>query len=154
MKSIIRLHPLLEDAELRAAYLSCEEALKVKRTGKCLMRNSGVTVEEVQEAFRDVPEICRADVQFYYDTAFDWSENGNMRINWISTIKNIARNDLKAGKLKLCKHKPIGGSNLGGKPKPDPVSKTAMTYAEFKKQQKEKTGVDLVKISKLNIGNP
>lgn len=100
MKSIIRLHPLLEDPELREAYLSCEEAMKSKPKGKCLMRNSGVTVDDVRGAFVD--DLERADAKHYYNVALDWSDgNSQMRVNWVSVIRNMARGDLAKGKMKL-----------------------------------------------------
>ena len=92
MQSVLRLHPMLEDPELRQAYQECEQSYQPKK-GKCLMRNAGITVVDVRASFTD--ELARADAKHYYDTALDWSNgNGQMRTDWIAVIRNMARDNL------------------------------------------------------------
>jgi hypothetical protein len=69
--------------------------------GNCLMKNSGVTVADIQKAFSESTDLSKADAKFYFDSAMDWSDNGNMRKDWIATIRNFARRDIRDGKLKL-----------------------------------------------------
>lgn len=100
--------------------------------GNCLMKNSGVTIEQVKESFELSTDLKNADVRFYFDSARDWSDNGNMRKDWIATIRNFARRDIKDGKLKLSKHKAPVGTNLSIDPKPiEPISPTAITREEY-----------------------
>ena len=110
MNSILRLHPLLEDMELRQAYLECEQSLGYKpKKGKCLMRNSGITIDDV--IFSD--EIQKGDIRYYFNTTRDWSDGtGTMRTDWVATIRNFARRDLRDGKLKMSANIQNGGSNL------------------------------------------
>jgi len=130
MKSVLRLHPMLEDPELRQAYQACE-SIQTKPKGKCLMRNSGVTVDDVRASFEG--DLIKADANHYYHTALDWSEgDSKMKVNWVSVVRGIARRDLAQGKLKISKHVQDGGSNLGQEIELKPVSETAITYKEFK----------------------
>lgn len=134
MKSILRLHPLLEDPELRQAYLSCEEAMKSKPKGKCLMRNSGVTVDDVRGSFQD--ELTGADARHYYNTALDWSDgNSQMRVNWVSVIRNMARGDLAKGKMKLSNTAQSTVTRPTTEFIPPEISKTAITHEEYLKQK-------------------
>ena len=139
MQSVLRLHPMLEDMELRQAYQECEQSLGYKpKKGKCLMRNSGITIDDVRASFTD--ELTRADAKHYYNTAMDWSDgNGQMRVDWVAVVRNIARNDSGKGKLKISKHIQDGGSNLGGQFKPEPASESAITRAEWKQTEEYKS---------------
>lgn len=101
------------------------------------MKNSGVTLEMVSEAFKEAPELCDADVKYYYDTAMDWSANGNMRKDWVATLRNFARRDIRDGKLKLSVHRTSTGTNQGTRFIPEPVSKTAVTREEYLKSKEE-----------------
>ena len=137
MRSVLRLHPMLVDKELRDAYNQCEAALEYKPAkGKCLMRNSGLALTDVQ--FEG--ELAKADPKFYYDTAMDWSDGkGEMRIDWMAVLRTIARNDLKAGKLKVSSHKQITGTNLNIVPIiREPRSETAITREEYLRRKKLK----------------
>jgi hypothetical protein len=98
--------------------------------GKCLMRTSGITLAMVIESFKKSDDIKMADPSYYYNTAMAWSDSkGEMRVDWIATIANFARRDIKDGKLKLSKHRQVGGSNISrdelpkdyGKPSPTAV---------------------------------
>lgn len=107
--------------------------------GKCLMKNSGVTLYDVRAAFQESNDLKNADVQFYYDSAMDWSEDGNVRSNWTSVIRNFARRDLRDGKLKVSVHKPTGGTNLAStKILPSPVTGKEITREEYLKNKAKK----------------
>lgn len=114
----------------------------VKGKGNCLMKNSIVTSQVIAEAFSKTHDLKNADARHYWNMALDWSEaKGVMRKDWIATVRNFARNDIRDGKLKLSNYKQAGGSNLvSGKSEiftPEPVSKTAITREEYLKQKKE-----------------
>ena len=127
MKAVIRLHPLLEDQGLRQAYFDCEKALESKPKGKCLMRNSGLSPEDIEFT----GELSKADKSYYFNAALDWSDaNSAMKVDWIATIRGFARRDLQDGKLKISKTAPTG-TNQAPKFEPKPKSETAMTYAEY-----------------------
>jgi hypothetical protein len=75
---------------------------KVK--GKCLMRNSGVKLSDVEDAFKGSDDLMFADAKYYFNSALAWSDSGgNMRIDWIATISNFARRDMRDQKLKIRK---------------------------------------------------
>ena len=132
MKSILRLHPLLEDQELREAYLSCEQSMRAKPKGKCLMRNSGLTIADI--VFTG--ELERADKRYYFDAALDWSDaHGKMMVDWIATIRGFARRDLKDGKLKMSNYKQSTVTAPTTEFIPRPISKTAKTYNEYLKSK-------------------
>jgi len=140
MKAIIRLHPMLEDHELRESYTECAKALETRPKGKCLMRNSGLAPEDLEFT----GDLSKADKKYYYNAALDWSEaNGAMKVDWMATIRGFARRDLQAGKLVISKTQPTG-TNQAPKFEPKPVSKTAMTLEEYRKS-KGKTMFDFVK---------
>lgn len=72
--------------------------------GKCLMKNSEVTALIIAEAFEKSDDLIFADPKYYYNTALAWSNSkGEMRIDWIATISNFARRDIKDGKMKIKK---------------------------------------------------
>ena len=80
------------------------ENVDKKGKGKCLMKNSGVTIKDISEAFRKTSDLMFAEAQYYYNAALDWSDSGsNMRTDWVATIRGFARRDLKDGKLKIKK---------------------------------------------------
>jgi hypothetical protein len=67
------------------------------------MRNSGVTVEDVRASLQG--DLVKADASHYYHLTLDWSEGkGEMRVDWIATVRNIMRTDLTKGSLKISKH--------------------------------------------------
>jgi len=112
-----------------------------KSKGNCLLKNSDVTITQVAQAFAKTDDLKNADVKFYYNSALDWSDNGNMRKDWIATMRSFARRDLRDGKLKLSNFKQAGGSNLvAGKEnfKPSPVTGNEITRAEYLRQKKAK----------------
>jgi len=46
-----------------------------------------------------------ADPAYYFNSALDWSDSGgNMRTDWVATIRSFARRDTRDGKMKV-KHK-------------------------------------------------
>lgn len=70
--------------------------------GKTLMKNSGVKIEDIRKAFQESPDLKNADAYFYFNTALDWSSSkGEMRTDWIATVRNFARSDKKDGKMKI-----------------------------------------------------
>ncbi|MBD3180753.1 hypothetical protein GF312_00575 [Candidatus Poribacteria bacterium] len=77
-----------------------------KRIKKVLMKNSGITQEDIKQDFKKTTDIKTADPEYYYNTALDWSSSkGELRIDWLATVRNFARKDLKDGKLK-CRGRP------------------------------------------------
>ena len=138
MRSVLRLHPMLVDKELRDAYNQCEAALEYKPAkGKCLMRNSGLALTDVQ--FEG--ELSKADPKYYYEACMDWSDSmGQMRIDWMATLRGFARRDLKDGKLKVSSHKQITGTNESIEPIiREPVSKSAMTIEQWRESDEYKS---------------
>ena len=74
---------------------------KDTKRGKCLMRNSGVILQDLEKVFAETNEFKKADPSYYYNIVLDWSNSdNNMKTDWMSTIKNWARKDIKDGKLK------------------------------------------------------
>ena len=99
------------------------------------MRTSGITVADVKDSFTG--ELSKADAGYYYDSALDWSNGADkMKTDWVATIRNFARGDLRDGKLKISVHIQDGGTNKGEKIEIKPVSKSAMTYEEYKRNKK------------------
>ncbi len=107
---------------------------KESKNKKCLMKNSGIEIKSVKEAFLKTEDLNAADAKYYFNAALDWSDStGEMRKDWIATMRTFARRDLKDGKLKLSIHKPQTGSNLGGEKLPEDygvASKTAVTMPD------------------------
>lgn len=67
----------------------------------CLMKNSGITTKDVYKSFQEADDLNYADHQYYFNTAMDWSEsNGKMKKDWIATVRNFARRDIREKKLK------------------------------------------------------
>ena len=101
----------------------------------CLMKNSGITIEQVKEAFSKADDIKNADAMYYFNTAMDWSNSkGEMRKDWIAAVRNFPRKDLKDGKMKISVHQQSGGTNLSIKdpvPEVEAESKTAMTREQW-----------------------
>jgi len=66
-----------------------------------LLKNSGVTLEDVIEAFAKTDDLVEADPKHYFNTALDWSNgSGKLKKDWIATIRNFARSDITNGRLK------------------------------------------------------
>ena len=74
---------------------------KVKENRDCLMKNSGVTIEDISEAFKKSSDLQKADHRHYFNVVLDWSTaNSKLKTDWIAAVRNWARSDLKDGKLK------------------------------------------------------
>ena len=87
------------------------------RTKKCLMKNSGLTVSDVKEDFEKRDDLRRANPNYYYTAAMDWSDSkGEMRKDWLATIRTFARRDIEQGKLKL--KKTVTQNPVNAAPKP------------------------------------
>ena len=72
-----------------------------KKSKTCLMKNSGLTIEQVRDDFSKRPDLKNADPEFYFNQALDWSTSKSMmRSDWMATVRNFARGDIKDGKLK------------------------------------------------------
>ena len=98
--------PKKETGHMTTHMENVNEDVNVIKKGnkKCLMKNSGLTVKDVSEAFKKANDIAFAESQYYYNAALDWSDSGsNMRTDWIATIRGFARRDLKDGKLRMVK---------------------------------------------------
>ena len=77
---------------------------KEKKKGNCLMRNSGTTLIIIEESFRKSDDLIFADAKYYFNSALAWSDSGgNMRIDWVATVSNFARKDMRDQKLKIKK---------------------------------------------------
>ena len=77
---------------------------KERKNKKSLMRNSGTTLTIIEEAFSKSDDLLYADPKYYYNSALAWSDSGgNMRIDWIATVSNFARRDMRDQKLKIKK---------------------------------------------------
>ena len=71
---------------------------------KSLMRNSGITTQLIAEAFEKTKDLMMADPEYYFNSALDWSNSkGEMRMDWVATVSNFARRDIRDGKLKIRK---------------------------------------------------
>ena len=74
----------------------------IKEKSQCLMSNSGVTVDDVSEAFLKTKDLTQADPEYYFNQVLDWSSNrGKMGKDWLAAIRSWARRDLNDGKLKV-----------------------------------------------------
>ena len=70
--------------------------------GKCLMKNSGVTLEDIKSDFAQRDDLKNANAKHYYQAVMDWSDaKGEMRKDWIATARTFARRDIEDGKLKI-----------------------------------------------------
>ena len=80
-----------------------EETKEVKEIKKeTLLENSGVTIEDIKNAFMKTIDIINADENFYFNAALDWSEaNGEKKKDWLATIRGFARSDLADPKKTL-----------------------------------------------------
>jgi len=109
--------PHMENVNVNEDEVKVEEK---KGRGKCLMRNSGVEVSHVREVFINTDDLKAADPKYYHSAALDWSDSkGEMRTDWIATIRGFARRDIKDGKLKISKHVQNGGTNKTEGPRED-----------------------------------
>jgi len=101
-----------------------------------LMRNSEITKEDIKESFLNSDDLKVADYIYYFNTALAWSDSKEAkRIDWIATVSNFARRDLKDGKMKLKPAKErvqieSAPTDFGI------ISPASMTYEEYKKNQK------------------
>ena len=95
--------------ELTNTYDNDNESVNVNVNEKnkdknCLMRNSGVTVDIIKQSFGKSKDLIFADYEHYYNMALAWSNSkGMMRIDWVATVANFARGDIRDGKLKIKK---------------------------------------------------
>lgn len=74
-----------------------------KQSRKCLMCNSGITIQDLKNDIAKKPELANKniDLDYYYDSFMDWSDGGEeMKVNWIATIRGAIRRDVAEGKLK------------------------------------------------------
>jgi uncharacterized protein YdaU (DUF1376 family) len=117
--------------------------------GKCLFKNSGVSVQDIRAAFENTTDIKNADPARYFNDLMDWSNGkGEMRKDWVATARVFARRDLDAGKLKVKKSITVNPVNAAssvskdfGKPNP-----SAIPYQEYKKRKGETVAIkDLIK---------
>lgn len=84
-----------------------KEGESVKGGGSCLMKNSGITIQDVSDAFKKTKDITQADPEYYFNQVIDWSSNhGKMGKDWIAAIRSWARRDLAEGKLKILPYRP------------------------------------------------
>lgn len=105
----------------------------VNRKGNCLLKNSGVELKDVKNNFFLTQDLHLADPGYYFNTALDWSDSkGEMRKDWLATIRNFARRDMKDGKMKISNNQQSGGSNLSKeKFTPSPVTGKEITREEY-----------------------
>jgi len=75
-----------------------------KKKGKCLMKTAGVTVKHITAAFENSTDLKLANPVYYYNAALDWSNSkGEQRVDWVATVCNFARRDLRDNKLQLAR---------------------------------------------------
>jgi len=77
-----------------------EEKRREDKEKSCLMKNSGVTIEDIKEGIKNDEDIRHADVKHYFDVVMDWSSSGgHKKIDWVATVRNWIRRDKKDGKF-------------------------------------------------------
>ena len=78
-----------------------ETEIKIKSKSEkrnCLFKNSGITIDLIQIAFKETKDLELADPEHYYSAALDWSDSNNkMKTDWIATIRGFVRSDIKKG---------------------------------------------------------
>jgi hypothetical protein len=127
MKSIIRLHPLLEDAELRAAYLSCEEALNEK-TGKFFKPTQQEVIDYCKERNRGVNPVK----WFNHYTSNGWKVGKNPMKDWKAAVHTWEETDISLlGSTSK-------GSNLGGSKLPQDYGKPSPTAVPMPESLKKR----------------
>jgi uncharacterized protein YdaU (DUF1376 family) len=85
----------------------CNNIEDKKRVKSCLMKNSGITIDDIKERFLKTKDLKNADPEHYFNSALDWSDSRGMkRDDWIATVSNFARRDIREDKLKII-HKPL-----------------------------------------------
>jgi len=116
------------------------------KSRKKMMKNSDISVQDVKESFEKTSDLKNADYLYYYNSALDWSDaKGAMAIDWIATIRNFARRDLKDGKMKL-RNKAKTGTNQAPPIPADYGKKTAndMSLEEYRKSKERKGGTSTI----------
>jgi hypothetical protein len=109
----------------------------------CLMKNSGVTIENIKEAFINTDDLKNANYKHYFQAVYDWSDSkGEMRKDWIATVRGWARRDLADGKLKLKTTVTAAPTNHATPPPDDfgKVSPTAVTMPESLRKKMREIG--------------
>jgi len=114
-----------------------------KYNKKCLMKNSGLTLEQVSLDFLERDDLKNANAKYYYQAAMDWSDSkGEMRKDWMATVRSFARRDLADNKLKIKSSVTASRTNAAppipedyGKP-----SETATPMPDSLKKRFEKIG--------------
>lgn len=87
----IDTHPQEEQEEEQE-----EEQLK---NGKCLFKNSDIFKKtDFKNAFAD---WSKEKLAYYYDSVLTWSNEGNMKKDWVATVRTWASRDEKQGKIKF-----------------------------------------------------
>jgi len=91
----------------REIEMESEKENIIKETGNCLMKNSGVTPEDISSAFLNTKDLQQADPEHYFNQVLDWSSaNNKMKKDWVAAVRNWARGDLGKGQLKVLPYKP------------------------------------------------
>ena len=110
------------------------------KKGNCLLKNSGVELKDVRNNFALTQDLHLADPGYYFNTALDWSDSkGEMRKDWLATIRNFARRDMKDGKMKVSNNQQMGGSNLSKeKFTPSPTTGREVTREQYLENKKRK----------------
>jgi hypothetical protein len=111
-----------------------KKGVQGEKQKKCLMKNSGITLNKIIDSFQKTNDIMMADPVYYFNTALAWSDSkGEMRVDWVATIANFARRDIKDGKLKIRKKSRIESE----KPREDygEISPTAVPMPESVKKR-------------------
>ena len=69
-----------------------------------MFSNSGLTIEDIEKEFQSKEDLINADPKHYFNAALDWSAaNHEMKSDWLATVRNFVRRDLKDGKLVMKK---------------------------------------------------
>ncbi len=76
-----------------------EEPKKSIKEKRISFEDSDIYVKKAfSEKFKD---WSKAKLEYYWNAADEWSENGGRKVNWYKTIANWERRDTKEGKLKF-----------------------------------------------------
>ena len=125
-----------------------------KYNKKCLMKNSGLTLEQVSLDFLERDDLKNANAKYYYQAAMDWSDSkGEMRKDWMATVRSFARRDLADNKLKI-KSSVTASKTNAAPPIPEDYGKpseTATPMPDSLKKRIQNTG-KFISEDRNNIG--
>lgn len=81
--------------------ITYKELIKKKSAikGRTLFKDSPIfNKKEFKNSF---PDWSKDKLAFYYDAVLTWSNEGNMKKDWVATVRTWANRDEKQGKIKF-----------------------------------------------------